>query len=66
MRHSGLMLSLILAMLLAMVLAVAVVAVVAIPARRDGRGLLTAKGEAAVEAARARAAAAGRRTADTH
>lgn len=60
------MLSLVFAMLLATVLAVAVVVVVAVPARRDGRGLLTAKGERAVDSARARAAVVGRRTADTH
>lgn len=64
MGHSGDMLSLVLAMLLAMALAVTVVALVALPARREGRGLLTAKGEAALDSARA--AAAGRRTADTH
>ncbi len=68
MSHSGPMFSLVLAMFLATALAVTVVAVVALPARRDGRGLLTAKGEAAIDSARARARAraAGRRTADTH
>lgn len=60
------MLSLVLAMLLAMALAVTVVALVALPARREGRGLLTAKGEAALNSARARAGAVGHRTADTH
>lgn len=60
------MLSLVFAMLLATVLAVAVVMVVAVPARRDGRGLLTDRGEKAVGSARARASAVVRRTADTH
>jgi hypothetical protein len=60
------MFSLVFSMLLATALAVVVVAVVAVPARRDGRGLLSAKGERAVDSARARAAAAGRRTAGTH
>jgi hypothetical protein len=60
------MLSLVFAMLLATVLAVAVVMVVAVPARRDGRGLLTDRGERVVGSARARASAVTRRTADTH
>ena len=42
------MLALTLAMLLSLVLAVVVVAVVAIPARREGRDLLTPKGEEVV------------------
>ncbi len=43
------MTALIVAMLLCVGLAVAVVALVAIPARREGRDLLTARGERVVE-----------------
>lgn len=42
------MIALIFGMLLCLVLAVAVVGLVAIPARREGRDLLTPKGEAVV------------------
>jgi hypothetical protein len=57
---------LILAMLVATGLGVAVVAVVAVPARRDGRDLLTTKGEGVVDSARERVGGLSRRTADTH
>jgi len=43
---------LVLAMFLSVVLAVAVVGVVAIPARREGRDLLTSKGEKVVSLVR--------------
>lgn len=66
MGHSGLMFFLIFAMLVATGLGVAVVAVVAVPARRDGRDLLTAKGEGVVDSARERVGGLDRRTADTH
>ncbi|HZW44860.1 MAG TPA: hypothetical protein VFF32_10780 [Dermatophilaceae bacterium] len=42
------MIVLVFGMLVSVVLAVAVVGLVAIPARREGRGLLTAKGEEVV------------------
>jgi len=42
------MIVLVFGMLVSVVLAVAVVGLVAIPARREGRGLLTAKGEGVV------------------
>jgi len=48
----GLMFVLVLGMLLSLVLAVAVVGVVAIPARREGRDLLTSKGEKVVSLVR--------------
>ena len=64
--HSYDMVILVLAMLVVTGCAVAVVGVVAVPARRDGRGLLTAKGEGVVVAARARATGLSRHTADTH
>ena len=48
------MLALTFAMLLSLGLAVVVVAVVAIPARREGRDLLTPKGEAVVSRVRER------------
>ena len=48
------MLALTFAMLLSLVLAVVVVAVVAIPARREGRDLLTPKGEEVVSRVRER------------
>jgi hypothetical protein len=54
---------LILAMLVATVLGVAVVGVVAVPARLEGRDVLTAKGEEVVESVRDRAATLGRRAA---
>jgi hypothetical protein len=64
------MLFLVFAMLVATGLGVAVVAVVAVPARRHGRDLLTAKGEGVLDSARAsargRTGPLGRRTADTH
>jgi hypothetical protein len=49
---------LILAMLLCVVLAVAVLGMVAIPARREGRDLLTPKGEHVVSRVRERTGAA--------
>ena len=48
------MVVLIVGMLLCLVLAVAVVGLVAIPARREGRGLLTPKGEEVVSRVRGR------------
>ena len=48
------MLLLVIAMLLSVGLAVAVVGVVAIPARRQGRDMLTPKGEAVVSRVRER------------
>ena len=48
MAHAGQMVALVFGMLLCVVLAVAVVGVVAIPARRQGRDLLTPKGEEVV------------------
>ena len=54
------MVFLIFAMLVATGVGVAVVAVVAVPAHRDGRDLLTAK------SARRRRATLGRHTADSH
>ena len=54
------MVLLVLAMLVATGLAVAVVGVVAVPARRSGREVLTAKGEGVLEAARERVAVASR------
>jgi hypothetical protein len=64
MRHSSYMAFLVLAMLVVIGLGVLVVGVVAVPAHRDGRDLLTAKGEAAARAAgqRAHALARGART----
>jgi hypothetical protein len=52
------MVALIVGMLLCMILAVAVVAVVAIPARRQGRDLLTPKGDEVVSRVRERTGAA--------
>ncbi|GAB2757882.1 hypothetical protein GCM10027039_16770 [Terrabacter koreensis] len=49
-------------MLVVTVLAVAVVGVVAVPAHRGGRDVLTAKGEAIAEDARRRAGGVVRRT----
>jgi hypothetical protein len=43
--HDGYMFVLEIGMLLSVVLAVVVVCVVAVPARREGRGMLTPKGE---------------------
>jgi hypothetical protein len=60
------MVFLIFAMLVATGVGVAVVAVVAVPAHRDGRDLLTAKGEEVMESARRRRATLGRHTADSH
>jgi hypothetical protein len=57
---------LILAMLVATVLGVAVVAVVAVPAHREGRDVLTRRGEEVVDAARDRVGTLGRRAADAH
>ncbi|HET7399259.1 MAG TPA: hypothetical protein VFJ94_12145 [Intrasporangium sp.] len=57
------MVFLVLAMLVATGLAVAVVGVVAVPARRNGRDVLTAKGEGVLEAARERVGGVGRSTA---
>lgn len=48
------MVALILGMLICVGLALAVVALVAIPARRDGRGVLTPKGEEVVTALKER------------
>jgi hypothetical protein len=56
------MVFLVISMLVVTVLAVAVVGVVAVPAHRGGRDLLTAKGEALAEDARKRAAGMARRT----
>ena len=52
------MVVLIVGMLLCLVLAVAVVGLVAIPARREGRGLLTPKGEEVVSRVRERTGSA--------
>ena len=52
------MLVLVLAMFLSMVLAIAVMGVVAIPARRQGRDLLTPKGEEVVSRVREKAGSA--------
>lgn len=60
------MVILVLAMLLVVGFAVAVVGLVAVPAHRDGRELLTAKGEGVLDAARDRVTTLGRHTADTH
>ena len=49
------MVALIIGMLICVALAVAVVAVVAIPARREGRDLLSPQGEEMISAARDRA-----------
>ena len=49
------MVALIIGMLICVVLAVAVVAVVAIPARREGRDLLTPQGEELISAAKDKA-----------
>ena len=46
--HAGQMVVLVFGMLVSVVLAVAVVGLVAIPARREGRDLLTPKGEEVV------------------
>lgn len=48
------MVSLILGMLVCVALALVVVALVAVPARRDGRGILTPKGEEVVTALKER------------
>ena len=55
------MVALILGMLVCVVLALAVVALVAIPARRDGRGVLTPKGEEVVIALKERQQSARQR-----
>ena len=52
------MVILIVGMLFSLLLAVAVVGLVAIPARREGRGLLTPKGEAVVSRVRERTGSA--------
>jgi hypothetical protein len=52
MAHHGFMLLLVLGMLLSVGLAVAVVCMVAVPARREGRDLLTPKGEEMVSLVR--------------
>jgi len=52
------MVVLIVGMLVSLVLAVAVVGLVAIPARREGRGLLTPKGEEVVSRVRERTGSA--------
>ena len=58
---------LVIAMLVATGLGVAIVGVVAVPAHRDGRDVLTAKGEGVARSARERARALGRGTrARTH
>ncbi|NUO34494.1 MAG: hypothetical protein HOQ27_05435 [Dermatophilaceae bacterium] len=56
------MLFLVISMLVVTVLAVAVVGVVAVPAHRGGRDVLTAKGEAIAEDALRRAGGVVRRT----
>lgn len=66
MGHSVTMFALVLGMLVVTGCAVVVVGVVAVPARRDGKGLLTARGEGVVGRARERAQILGRRTAGTH
>ena len=48
------MIALVFAMIVCLVLGLAVVAVVAIPARREGRGVLTARGEDVVTRVRER------------
>jgi hypothetical protein len=53
---------LVIAMLVIIGLGVAVVGVVAVPAPRDGRDLLTTKGEGVARSAQQRAAALGRHT----
>jgi hypothetical protein len=53
-------------MLVVTVLGVAVVGVVAVPAHRGGRDLLTAKGEGVARSARRRAGTLGRPRARTH
>jgi hypothetical protein len=53
------MVALIIGMLICIGLALAVVLLVAVPARRDGRDVLTARGEEVVAAIRAQATAAG-------
>jgi hypothetical protein len=53
-EQHGLMLALVLGMLLCVSLAVAVVGLVAIPARREGREMLTPKGEEVVSRVRAK------------
>jgi hypothetical protein len=65
-RHSCHMVFLVLSMLVVTVLGVAVVGVVAVPAHRGGRDLLTAKGEGVARSARRRAGTLGRPRARTH
>lgn len=60
------MVILVLAMLLVTGFAVAIVGVVAVPAHREGRELLTAKGEEVFDAARERVTTLGRHTVNTH
>ncbi|MDN5790991.1 MAG: hypothetical protein L0H25_09000 [Micrococcales bacterium] len=60
------MIILVLAMLLVTGFAVAVVGLVAVPAHREGRELLTVKGEGVIDAARERVTTLRRHTADTH
>jgi hypothetical protein len=60
------MVFLVISMLVVTVLAVAVVGVVAVPAHRGGRDVLTARGEQAARAARRRADVLGRPSARTH
>ena len=56
--QAGYMVVLIVGMLLSLVLAVAVVGLVAIPARREGRDVLTPKGEEVVSRVRQRSGSA--------
>ncbi|MCE1178826.1 MAG: hypothetical protein LWW86_07305 [Micrococcales bacterium] len=56
------MVSVVFGMLFCVALALVVVALVAIPARRDGRALLTTEGEGVVDAARERTQRAAERT----
>lgn len=58
------MVALIIGMLICIVLAVAVVALVAIPARREGRDILTPQGEELVSLAREKTESAIGRTGD--
>lgn len=58
MRKHGFMALLIIAMLIVVVLGVIIVGVVAVPAHRDGRDLLTRKGETVARSARRRVSSA--------
>lgn len=53
-RHPGRVFALILGMMICLALALAVVGLVAVPARRDGREVLTHRGEELVGAVRER------------